>query len=64
MSLNLQAKVTIRGIYLFLKFFWIEHFIEINKRQKTHYTHTKYTNYILKRKKNISNTELIKFRRI
>ena len=26
--------------------FWIEDFIEINKRQKTHHTHTKYTIYI------------------
>ena len=39
--------------------------IEINKRQKmTHYTHTKYTNYIEKEKKDISNTILIKVRRI
>ena len=27
-------------------FFWIEDFIEINKRQQTHHTHTKYTIYI------------------
>ena len=27
-------------------YFWIKDFIEINKRQKTHYTHTKYTIYI------------------
>ena len=31
-------------------FFFIEDFIEINKRQKTHYTYTEYTNYIVKRK--------------
>ena len=29
-----------------LVFFWIEDFIEIKKRQKTHHTHTKYTIYI------------------
>ena len=27
-------------------FFWLEDFIEINKRQQTHHTHTKYTIYI------------------
>ena len=32
------------------RFFWIEDFIEINKRHETYYTHTKYTNYIVKRK--------------
>ena len=27
-------------------FFWMEDFIEINKRQKTHHIHKKYTIYI------------------
>ena len=30
-----------------LNTFWIEHCIGINKRQKTHYTHTKYTILVL-----------------
>ena len=29
-----------------LRCFWIEDFIEINKRQQTHHTHTKYNIYI------------------
>ena len=45
--------------------FWgIENFIEINKRQITHNTHTKYIIYKEKRKKDISNTVLIKVRQI
>ena len=37
-------------------------YIVINKNRKAHCTHTKYTIYIDKRKKGISNTVLIKVR--
>ena len=40
-------------------FLGIKHLIEINKRQKTHYTCTKYTIYKEKRKKDISITVLL-----
>ena len=45
--------------------FWIEDLIEINKRQKnTLYTYKVYTIYIAKENQDISNTVLIKVRRI